>query len=437
MAWIDFYIQSGGDDLCGGSGTGSPTASDTGGNGTVLQGGGAGGTTDRYTANAGTPFSGTSVGDYVGIYTGTPTATSYVAKVTAVNGGGASVDYDNTNTGLGTRPTNGATYKAKTGGAHASLNPWNNFGSVATHGSTRVNIKAATYTLVSSIPVLAVNGGTTRPIWYRGYNTTPGDLDNGSATLAYPTFSGDSGSVVEFTGSYLLGTALIVNTAFNGEAVYFGGSPQSYWHCQFINSGTGASANAVQMANSLTLNFVNCYFSSPAAGPAIIQMATCNITMLGCYFKGANSGTTQSGIALGGGFLGLIGCTISQTGTHGVNITSGGPLVNVTGCTFAGCLGDSIRITPNTATGMIVNNVFANSGGYDINNNSGGNIAGFFPANNLSYSPTSGHLNGFGDVPEFNALTDTSSPFVSSTDLHLVSTSNGAGSGAPGRWEGL
>jgi hypothetical protein len=86
-----------------------------------------------------------------------------------------------------------------------------------------------------------------------------------------------------------------------------------------------------------------------------------------------------------------------------------------------------------------MDNTFVNSGtngsGYDIDNASGTNTA--FPtlANNDSYNPASGHLNGFGDLFELNPLTEGSNPFVSSTNLALVSSAAGANAGLPGQWE--
>ena len=110
------------------------------------------------------------------------------------------------------------------------------------------------------------------------------------------------------------------------------------------------------------------------------------------------------------------------------------------GNTYNACLGDSIRITtvPSGNTGAVIgNNSFFVSGGFDINNSSGTNTAAIRLISNLTYLPTSGHLNGFGDWPELNALTDGSDPRTSSTNLALISTSAGAGAGIPGQWENL
>src|SRR5437763_1304956 len=70
---------------------------------------------NRFTAASGTPFSGVSVGDFASVYLDGATTAVYIARVTAVNGGGASLDLSST-AKCGTAPTTGATGRSCTVG---------------------------------------------------------------------------------------------------------------------------------------------------------------------------------------------------------------------------------------------------------------------------------------------------------------------------------
>jgi len=84
---------------------------------------------------------------------------------------------------------------------------------------------------------------------------------------------------------------------------------------------------------------------------------------------------------------------------------------------------------------FIANNIITESGGYGINNSTGGNIASIFRLHNLYYSNTSGNENGLGDTPSVAEQTDTSSPVTSSSDMTPATGSNGIGNGIPIEFE--
>jgi hypothetical protein len=438
VAWQDFYVIGGaGDDLAGGNGTGAVSAADTGGAGTVLQGGGAGGgTMDRYSAASGTPFSATSVGDWISIYTGAASAASYIAKVTAVNAAGASVDYDST-TGLGTRPANASTWKAKTGGAWNSSVPLGNMGTPLPASNTRFNIKAATYNRSGNLTI-SVRGSASVNVWYRGYNATPGDLDNGSASLSYPTFNVINGNLAlaanfaKFTGLIFQSGAIGTPTAPSTTC-----TPGHFYHCQFVQQNAGVTAYA--LASNAPSFFYNCSFSAPATA-AEIFLASSDPTCINCTFTGAGAGSGPGINMPAGNSAGLRceGCTFYQCGGAGIAVGAVSQRFSVNRCTFYQCgvaTGTDAITYAGTQYGYITNSRFVQSGSYDINNTGTAPVPVFL-ANNLSYAPAAGHLNGFGDNGEFNALTDAAANVVSSTDLHLLPASAGAGAAMPGQWEG-
>jgi hypothetical protein len=142
MAWTEFYMDSGGNNM--NSGSSSATAA------SVTSTNGNWNGTSIFTAVSGTPFSGTAVGDWASIYIdGTTSGAVYIAQITTINGGGSGITLSTTNK-FGTAPASSATARScKVGGA------WANFDTlmtsltnttIASGLSIRVNIKAAAYT---------------------------------------------------------------------------------------------------------------------------------------------------------------------------------------------------------------------------------------------------------------------------------------------------
>ena len=187
MAFNEFYTDTGGNNINAGSttATAASVTSTNGDWGSV--------TANRFTPNGGgTPFSGVNVGDWASISLDAATLVVYLAQVTAVNGGGATLDFSTT-AKYGTSPAVGATGRScRIGGAWASPVAFINTGTTAVYNSTRINIKAGTYPNTTSTVVFNNVGGTGLPIWWRGYNTTPGDIDTNNS-LTKPVFSFTTG----------------------------------------------------------------------------------------------------------------------------------------------------------------------------------------------------------------------------------------------------
>src|SRR5262245_42336786 len=115
MAFEEFYITGADDNVNAGSTTAN-TASVTETNGDW-----GNAAANRFTAASGTPFSAVTVGEWASIYNDGASTAVYVARVTAVNAGGASIDLSST-VKMGTAPTTGATGKScKIGGAWADF----------------------------------------------------------------------------------------------------------------------------------------------------------------------------------------------------------------------------------------------------------------------------------------------------------------------------
>ena len=428
MAFAEFYMQTTGSNLNSGS-TSSDSASVTETNGDW-----GNAAANRFTAASGTPFSGVSVGDWASIYLDASTTTGYVAKVTAVNGGGASIDLSGT-VKLGTAPSTGASGRScKIGGAWASPVPIHTFGATTAAESTCINIKAGTYTLSAALTFNIVATGSF-PVWYRGYNTTPGDLDAGSTSLSYPVLSGGSNTMTT-TGQYAIFSGISFLAARAGSCLVQSGATSNgirFKRCRFENTYANAAAAAVNIS-TIVGSFVECWFKVTSSATTCIT-GSGSIELTGCYLEGAG-GATTTGIGTTGATF-VQSCTIRGFGSHGI-VTSNINNIRISGCTISGNGGDGIRIGGASAASQfrqIIGNLLRSNGGYGINN-SGGAI-NVELSSNAYYNNTSGQKNGFGDYPEFGAITESSDPCVSSSDLHLIPSASGAGAGIPGQWENV
>ena len=369
-----------------------------------------------------------TVGDWINVNS------AYIAQVTVASSTSITLS---TTVKYGTAPGAG-TYTINDGGPFATIAPIKTtgiFGTGTAPVSTRIYIQTGNTSLtLAANATFGLVGTTTVPIEYKGYNTTPGDLDLGSTTLTYPTIAAGTNTLT-FANSYQTVSAFIVTSFRTGAALVTSGTngPGEYRHCRFSTTSSNSAAYAFQAQNT-SVTCLDCEFSGNAANTSIITQSSGTITIVGCNIVGAGSGTAQVGITAFSG--NLVGCTIQKTGSHGVT-TSSQHVIN--GNTFNSCIGDSIHVTgapPNTSFSGIFNNEFLDSGGYDINNASGTNTCNIKIWNNSSYNPATGQTNGFGDYPTYNQLTESGNPSTSSTNLSLISTAAGANAALPGQSEG-
>src|SRR5262245_7681928 len=115
MAFSEFYITGTGDNVNAGSTTANAASV------TSTNGDWGNAAANRFTAASGTPFSAVNVGEWASVYLDGAVTAVYVAQVTAVNAGGASIDLSST-IKMGTAPATGATGRScKIGGAWADF----------------------------------------------------------------------------------------------------------------------------------------------------------------------------------------------------------------------------------------------------------------------------------------------------------------------------
>ena len=182
MAFSDFYIiPSGGSDLNAGStSSGTPTFATNSGNWDGVS---------VFTPTDGsTPSTTVAPGMWASIYPSGNTTTPYIAKVTAVGSGANGTITLSTSVYFGTVPSaNSGSRNCVVGGA------WADFGMIGSGAalasgtvtqSTRINIQAGTYANTSTTLTFGLAGTATNPLWWRGYQNTPGDQDNNATATA-------------------------------------------------------------------------------------------------------------------------------------------------------------------------------------------------------------------------------------------------------------
>jgi hypothetical protein len=434
MAFTNFYIISGSNDMNAGSTT-AATATVTSTNGSWDI------TADSFIATGGTPFSATNIGDYASIYNdGVTSGAVYIGQVTAILSAGLGITLSTT-IKYGTKPTASATGRScKTDGAWASTAIVTSlFASVAVPQSTKVNIKAATYANTTTARTFGSAGLATAPLWWDGYKTNPGDQDTGETSarvdgtdiplLSWTTASPIIGSAgnyqtfsnISFTSAKTTTATVLVNATISTKLI----------RCRFENTNAAAASCAVNVAGSGCI-LVQCFIKATTTATRAIT-AGVSVQMHQCVIVGGINGFDITAVV---GAVIIEGCVFRANGTGaGILISSGPVAMTINRCTFKACGSDGITMSALPTTGYIGACLFDSNAGWGINNSSGANTNSITQHSNDFYNNTSGTATGFGDAPAFYQQTETLSPVVSSTDLSLVAGALALSNGSPGLFE--
>ena len=436
MAYQDFYCQTTGSNLNAGTSTSDTavvtvagTCSYSGTNGVVT-----------FTASSGTPFSSVSVGQWASVCSSSDTITTFVSKILSIGGSGASITFQADDaplayTYIGSffsfnsgQFSSGSSATVRVGGAWASPVPvlnatitgtinggFNNLvaNSVAT---PRLNIKSGTYS--SSVSwTFGISGASSKSfVLWRGYATSPGDLDNSANPGTHPvlsfsstanlivlaynrlenidvTTSGTANPLVSVTGLGVMMTRCRV-TATSG-ALTASGAAFNAWACYFATTSTTVT-NTSCAANGGLPTFTQCVFQ----GGLYNVTASYTSAFLECVFKNSTSHNILASTASAGNVFHR--CTFYNSGTTSDGILSA-TNINYHSITF--CIFDTIKR-------------------YAVNSTNSSFVQFRLAGNDYS-SITSGQLNGVYESYQHAAITESSSPFTASStnDFTLVSTS--------------
>lgn len=325
MAYTEFYCDAAaGANVNAGDKVGVAPTTTT--NGAYTQGGGAGGT-DLFTAASGTPFSTAAAGDFVSVYNDAATLTTFIGRITAVNGGGASVDISLTAIS-GTRPTTVASGKTATiGGVWEGPNgaeafPVGFIANTLTNSAgdyPRVNLKNGTnYAITAAMTSLA------GPCKYEGYTSAVGDggmavIDGSNPSASYimlqPGANNHWQYVIFQNNGATTGTSNGV-TASGGEVLME--------NCVF--SGMRGSGIAFTGAGNtgVALEAFGCNKSNSAGFAGIASTSAGGATLIRCISHD-NTGSNALGFNVTNTAT-LVDCIADSNGADGFNISS---IVNI------------------------------------------------------------------------------------------------------------
>lgn len=425
MAFTNFYLIAGGTgsaDINAGSSIGAAQAAPaTGGSWTNA--------TNTYVAPSGTPFATTVPGDYVSVYADGATVTGYVAKVTTVVSN-VSVILDGT-IKYGTAPTDSANARSAVAGGSWNTEQVLAAGGLATTTvpqSTKVNIKG-NLTIAASRTV-SMAGTTTAPVWFSGYNATPGDLDADTTNaLAKPIWTLNATFALTLSGAYQIVSGLSIVGSRSGTILALTGAQGQILRVRAENTSANTAAGAVNL-NAANLFVAYCWFKCPTTA-ATAGVAT--VTTSAFAFGTVVEGSGKAGFDVAATFIGTECVCLNNTGSGVLSATSA---VRLDRCTIYNSTSDAIKWTGTPPAGSHVVGTLVNiAGGYGINNASGANTANVFRACNDFYACTSNPENGFGDSPAFFQQTDSAAVVTSATDMTPVAGSNARAHGYPGIFE--
>lgn len=382
MAFTEFYCQSTGSNLNGGSSTATSVYTSTNGNWN-----GTSTFTPTDGTNPATASPGVTVGDFASIYLDGASVAVYVARVTSVTNATNGAIGLSTTAKMGSPPASGATGRTiKSGGAWLGLNGTSSFPfTLATVGSAtdsstnpvRVNLKNdQTYTLTGSLDI-----SSNANVVLQGYTGSTNDGGRAIITTNVTTSYGSSwtGAGASFVDIIFANTG----ASNSNDIVRCSGVTSTFLRCVFH----GGRASGL-FANSATpgIQAIECEWydngKANTASKGAIILSGGNLTLVNCYIHDNTGSNTDGIINTGGAILQLFNTIFDTNGNHGAEVTSttaNWSFLSVN-CDYYNNTGDGIKFNAGATAGgwtIIRNNNFIKNGGKGINNVQTG--AGYLP----------------------------------------------------------
>ena len=222
-------------------------------------------------------------------------------------------------------------------------------------GGTRINLKAGTYNIVSTLTA-NISGTGTSPIIWRGYKTTPGDMDSqptetAEAGVDIPLLSVSGSAYLKNDGDH----QRLENIAFEATDTHpiFNATKYSMWrNCQWSYTGTGSAAAMSGLYSSLC-TYIGCSFRVTNASGTGNALETGHNTFIGCFFERA---AQNQQIIYATGNLTLLNC-ILDTGSKALYANGSGATITLVGNTIYNISGDGFALRDGQ-TMTVLNNLF-------------------------------------------------------------------------------
>ncbi len=431
MAFTNFYIDASGDNLNAGS-VKAAAASLTYAGGTFVR------ATGVFTVASGAPDAdGVTVGQWVSVYTTSgAVAATCVGQVTARDATTITIDTTKI-VGLTTAVSEtAAATTAKVGGSWLNeiVLAATGLGTFTAPLTLPMKINIAGNITITASRTISCAGAATAPLWFSGYNTTPGDLDNDTAnSLAKPVWTVNSTFSITSSGAQQTWSGISVVGNRTGTIWTQSGANPALVRLRVENTSSNAGAIAFT-ANVSTCLAAYCWFKVPATATTTGCVSLSNTAkFIGCVAE-TGSGTGASGFSGAATSAHVFLNCVVLNGVNGFSFSTGGG--QFIGCTVYNTSGDGLRWTGTPTASTIIGCLFSTCGGYGINQGTGTNVNNLvFRSCNDFYACTPSPENGFGDSPAWFAQTDGSAVVTSGTDMTPVVGSNARAHGFPGLFE--
>lgn len=327
----------------------------------------------------------------------------------------------------------------------SEANAWD-WPAAITHSTTNTHIqyncKASTKNMAGTSLSFSGSGTTSAPNRWRGYKTTPGDLDTQPATART---SGTDFPLITFTsGSVTIGGNFqdFENIEFRGTApgtrlVGVTGASCKFLRCRFDCQEASATSYTMRLSGD-GCNFVDCWFKGTSTASHVVFLEGVRSTVSDCQFLGGGNGLYVD--ATGGIETAIIGCIFDDNGSDGIKIdgsASRGAVIS--GCTFYSPGGNGIDITTAVPTFLLIRNCLFHTV------TAGSTFAVKMPSGTAqplicgcAYYNVTSRFSNVTESLEYYPVTESSDPLpnAASHDFTLTSGALSIGGGMPGLFEG-
>ena len=327
------------------------------------------------------------------------------------------------------------------GGAHdgtSEADAWDLAEAITNYASGhRINVIAGTYANTTTNRTFGTAGTATSPIWWRGYNSTIGDLDDAPTSQLtpgtdMPEFTWTTGRAIISSGAdYQSFSSIAWDSATTTTAtVSHTGDRCFFRRCRVDNTGTTSSVHALRILGVYVHVEAN-HIKNTTHGDCLNLGSSGRAFIHGNFFEGGDNGVDA------GDTVAVVRNIFDDPDGDAIRITDANNPCYIIGNSIYSPGGDGIELTQPPDGTFIINNIFSEVGGYAINQSSGTDTLEIHIDGNLYHSLTSGELNGITEDVQFNKQTDSSSPFTNagSDDFTPDSGSNARENGMPGLFE--
>lgn len=308
----------------------------------------------------------------------------------------------------------------------------------------RLNVKAGTHDVGSVSSNTTDHGTLSNPIWFRGYTSTPGDLDGVAIyglqdSVDVPLIKRSANSYERLKcNNTKFSNISFTNNSTGYASIYPSGSGQVWKDCRVSRYATGSSSQAlIRIDQALQSLFTGCEFLDTAAGSSgycvdvalYATLDSCFISVPRTTQKCVNltSFTHIANCVISGG---SIGCYLSANGVH-----------NVVNCTLYNQSQYGIQVLAGSGSPTsIVNNIFHTSPTGVYRTGTYANAMSDSSAMNNSFYNVTTHYDGLHfDGYSHEDVTETSDPLTdpANGDFSLVATSGSYTTGFPKSIGGL